>query len=125
MPINPRRFQVIGPVEAKASSVETATATGTAFAETNYSSTARVIEFHVIVAAASGTTPTLEVLAMTSLDGTNFAEANRSASITGTGTFSFTINRADHALGKAVRIDWVIGGTTPSFTFSVIMGKME
>ncbi len=125
MYINPRRFQVIGPVTIEASKTETATGDGAVFIEPNYSSTARAIEFHVIVSAASGTTPTLEILAMATLDGTNFAEANRSAVITGIGTFSFTINRADHALGKTLRIDHVIGGATPSFTFSVIMGKME
>ncbi len=109
--------------EIKASSAETADATGTIELD---SKTARAIEIWALVTAVSGTTPLLALVVETSIDGTTFAEQTRISGIAATGAFSVPLNRADHALGKKVRVSWVITGTdTPTFTFSVVMGRME
>ncbi len=68
--------------------------------------------------AASGTSPTLDVSLEWSNDATNFhapASADTLAQLTTTGgeAKSFT------AKGRYVRAVWTIGGTTPSFTFTL------
>lgn len=70
------------------------------------------------VTAASGTTPTLDVRFSDTLDGgaswntlASFTQATAPGSqvVNYTGPFSDTL-----------RVSWVIGGVTPSFTFSVV-----
>lgn len=71
------------------------------------------------VSAASGTTPTLDVKVQWSMDnGTTWGEASSADTLaqkttTGNELKSFTA-KAPHA-----RVVWTVGGTTPSFTFSV------
>lgn len=80
------------------------------------------------VTAASGTTPTLDVVIEDTLDGVNFNTI---------GTFTQKVaaarevinvypQKADSATFQAlfadrVRVRWTVAGTTPSFTFSVIV----
>ncbi|MCX8159190.1 MAG: hypothetical protein N3D20_02790 [Candidatus Pacearchaeota archaeon] len=94
------------------------------------------------VTAASGTSPTLDVYIQQSLDGgTNFVDVARFSQITGTTTNPHYIslaagaaNSVNGAVGDAtisagtvgtslvsnvLRVKWVIGGTSPSFTFTV------
>lgn len=108
--------------EIKASTAETTGGTGTIELK---SDTARALEIWALVTAVSGTTPVLAVIVETSIDGTTFVEQTRISGIAATGAFSVPLNRADHALGKKIRVSWTITGTTPSFTFSVVMGRME
>jgi len=92
------------------------------------------------VTAASGTTPTLDVYIDTSADSTNFINIAHFTQLITTGRRAIQIS--DDAAGAAVdfdstadlaagvvkqgawgstlRVRWVITGTTPSFTFSVI-----
>ena len=121
---NPNRFTVQLDT-LQASTVETSSDVG---AIELSSATGRAIELWVDVTAASGTTPTLVINAQTSIDdvaATNFVTQKSTSTITGTGAFSLVINRAEHALGKTLRVSWTIGGTTPSFTFRVRMIRME
>ena len=67
------------------------------------------------VTAASGTDPTLDVKIM-GVDGDKTVELGKFAQQTATGS----VLRIPVALPyPKVRADWTIGGTTPSFTFSV------
>lgn len=102
-------------VSAEASAARTASG-NSATALTNASG--RNAHFFVNVTAATGTTPTLVVrvqiqdpvgLGWIDLPGA------ATASITGTGLTLLTVTN----LPRTYRLAWVIGGTTPSFTFSV------
>lgn len=71
------------------------------------------------ITAASGTTPTLDLTVEWSMDGTNFvtpevgADSFTQKTTTGQHLKQFTV------LAQYYRIVWTIGGTTPSFTFTV------
>lgn len=70
------------------------------------------------ITAASGTTPTLVVSVEWSMDGSNWAPAETPdafTQMTGTGLKAkvFQVKAPNY------RIVWVVGGTTPSFTFTV------
>lgn len=69
------------------------------------------------VTAASGTTPTLDIDVQDSPDLVNFFTARSFPQITAAGSFRLEIG---NIIGRAIRIDVTIGGTTPSFTFEVI-----
>lgn len=77
------------------------------------SATTALVE--VLVTAASGTSPTLVVALQTSSDGVLW-QALRAANLVS--TTGRTQLRAPGAL-RYVRAVWTIGGTSPSFTFSV------
>ena len=96
---------------AVASAARTATGTGTAF------STASIDEITatLTITAASGTNPTLDLTLETTADGTNYYTAGTFPQQTGTATVARVID----GLGATSRWKWTIGGTTPSFTFSV------
>lgn len=70
------------------------------------------------VTAASGTTPNLVVVIESTLDGTNWDALGTFAAKTAAGREVITINPV---IGRRVRARWTITGTTPSFTFSVLM----
>jgi len=81
----------------------------------------------VNVTAVSGTSPTLNLyLDRLGGDG-NWYNIWASAQITAVGTVSTTVGAGcatNQAFGNWVRLRWVIGGTSPSFTFSAsIIGK--
>lgn len=104
------------------------TASGNGVTATNYN--ARGAHIFINVTASSGTTPTLVVRLQGSVDGTNFYDIDTTnastASITATGTaviklypgFVAAVGNANQALPRIWRCAWVIGGTTPSFTFT-------
>lgn len=69
------------------------------------------------VTAASGTTPTLNVVIEDTLDGVNANTIGTFVQKTAAGREVINIT----ALSAAqVRVKWTIGGTTPSFTFAVL-----
>jgi hypothetical protein len=98
-----------------ASAARTTSGNGTASLGNEPATTLRV---QLECTSASGTTPTLDVVLEDSVDGTNYNVIATFTQLTGTGrqvanvTTPFTGN---------VRARWTIGGTTPSFTFSVVM----
>lgn len=68
------------------------------------------------VSAASGTTPTLDVVIEDSADGATWTTLATFAQKTGTGAETVRITNPCH---PNIRARWTIGGTTPSFTFDV------
>lgn len=69
------------------------------------------------VTAASGTSPTLDVVVEDTLDGTNFNTIATFAQKTAAGR---EVVNVTVPFAKRLRVRWTIGGTTPSFTFSVV-----
>jgi hypothetical protein len=67
------------------------------------------------VTAVSGTTPTLDFFLEDSVDGTIWPVLGTTPQITAAGVFAI---RNSAAACSRMRLRWVIGGTTPSFTFS-------
>lgn len=93
------------------SATRTATGNGTVVEETGRRRTASL---SLTVSARSGTSPTLDLTVQTSRDGSTWYTAGTFAQATATGT-----ERKTFALDRYVRVRWVLGGTSPSFTFSV------
>lgn len=91
----------------------TSTANGSAIDAGGYGS----IAFTVNVSAASGTTPTLDLILQQSDDGTNdWTDEYSVERFTTTGSYK-TVRMSLHA--RYYRYRYVISGTTPSFTFTV------
>lgn len=76
-------------------------------------STARL---DLVVSAASGTTPTLDVKLQTSVDGSTWVDVASFAQQT---TTTAGVHKVFTGLDRFVRIVATIGGTTPSFTYAV------
>ncbi len=76
----------------------------------------RTLRAQLNVTAASGTSPTLDVVLEDTLDGTNWNVVGTFAQKVGPGreVVNVTIPFTDR-----LRARWTLGGTTPSFTFSV------
>lgn len=77
---------------------------------------ASVLRAQLNVTAASGTSPTLDVILEDTLDGTNWNVVGTFAQKVAVGreVINVTIPFTDR-----LRSRWTVGGTTPSFTFSV------
>ena len=71
------------------------------------SKSARTMEVWVNITALTGT---IIFSFDTSEDGTNYVSQKVSATISSTGRITFVLNRADHALGKAMRVSWTLSG---------------
>lgn len=78
------------------------------------------------VSAASGTTPTLDVVVEDTLDGTSWNTIGTFAQKVAAGreVINMHAGKAESATFQPLfadrwRVRWTIGGTTPSFTFSV------
>jgi hypothetical protein len=70
------------------------------------------------VTAASGTTPTLDVVIEDSLDGANW---NTVATFTQKTAASVQAVDVTGLFSDQLRVRWTIAGTTPSFTFNVLL----
>ena len=93
------------------------TTSGSSAATAGYAG-ATTLRAQLNVTAASGTTPTLNVVVEDSLDGSNWNTIGTFAQKTATGreVINITTPFADR-----VRISWTIAGTTPSFTFDALV----
>lgn len=67
------------------------------------------------ITAASGTTPTLDVVIQDTIDGTNWDTVSSFTQASSTGREVIRISN----FSRYMRISYTIGGTTPDFTFSV------
>lgn len=95
-----------------ASAARTTTANGTAWDTTGVDEVTATLT----VSAASGTSPTLDVILQTSIDGgTNYYTVAAFTQKTTTGTEGKVFG----PLGDLSRWRWTVGGTTPSFTFAI------
>jgi hypothetical protein len=111
----PAQGSTIGYGEATIVASAARTATGNSGNLPGYGG-ANTLRVQLDVTAASGTTPTLDVVVQDTLDGTNYNTIGTFAQKTTTGreVINVTTPFADR-----LRILHTIGGTTPSFTFSV------
>jgi len=76
------------------------------------------MEIELKVTAVSGTTPTLDVYIEGQFEATgDYKVLASQTGITSTGTWFFTVNPL---IFRFVRVRWVVGGTSPSFTFTVV-----
>ena len=80
---------------------------------------AQTLQGYLNITAASGTSPTLDVTIQDSPDGTIWFDAAAFTQATAASTQVKLANSATRVLAKYVRVKTVIGGTTPSFTFTV------
>lgn len=69
------------------------------------------------VTAAAGTSPTLNVVIEDTLDGTNWNVVGTFAQKTAAGREVINLSTP---FADTLRARWTVGGTTPSFTFSVL-----
>lgn len=97
-----------------ASAARTATGNSGELAGYDRASTLRV---QLDVSAASGTSPTLNVLVEDTLDGSTWNTIGTFAQRTAAGREVINVTSP---FAKRIRVSWTVGGTTPSFTFSVI-----
>lgn len=76
-----------------------------------------VLRLQLDVTAASGTSPTLDVVVEDTLDGTNWNTVGTFAqkTVAAREVINVTAPFADR-----LRVRWTLGGTGPSFTFSVV-----
>ncbi len=102
------------------------TATGNSGSLSSYSG-ASSLRAQLEVTAASGTTPTLDVVIQDTLDGTNWNTIGTFVQKTTTGREVINVHPAKAESGTfqpvfadRLRVLWTVAGTTPSFTFSVV-----
>jgi len=82
-------------------------------------STISALELELKVTAVSGTSSTLDVYIEGKFEATgDYKVLASQTGITATGTWFFTINPL---VFRYIRVRWVVGGTSPSFTFTVAM----
>jgi len=80
-------------------------------------STLTALEIELKVTAVSGTSPTLSVYIEGKFEATgDYKPLVYQENITATGIWYFTINPL---IFRYIRVRWVVGGTSPSFTFTV------
>lgn len=96
-----------------ASAARTTTANGTPLGGYGLASQLRA---QLNVTAASGTTPTLDVVVEDSLDGTNWNTVGTFAQKT---VAAREVINVTTPFAGQLRARWTIAGTTPSFTFDV------
>jgi len=81
-----------------------------------------VMEIELKVTAVSGTTPTLDVYIEGQFEATgDYKVLASQTGITSAGTWFFTVNPL---IFRLVRVRWSVGGTSPSFTFTVAVQLM-
>lgn len=79
---------------------------------------AKTLTLHQIVSAASGTTPTLDVVVEDTLDGgTTWVQVAAFTQSTAAGSKRLDITSP---FADRLRVRWTIAGTTPSFTFKIL-----
>jgi hypothetical protein len=93
------------------------TTSGDTGAITGYSDSS-TLRVQLEVTAAAGTTPTLDVVIEDTLDGTSWNVIGAFAQRTGPGREVVNVTTP---FTNRIRVRWTLGGTTPSFTFSVIV----
>lgn len=78
---------------------------------------AKTLRAQVNATAASGTTPTLDVVLEDTINGTDWNTIAVFNQLTGTGR---VVANVTTPFTDRIRVAWGIGGTTPSFTFDVL-----
>ena len=79
---------------------------------------ATMLRAQLAVTAASGTSPTLNVVIEDTIDGgTNWNQIGSFTQVTATGVQVVNVTQP---FSDTIRVRWTVAGTTPSFTFSVL-----
>ena len=121
-PVGLRETAIMQPVDIQAKRKDYRTLqTGTFTASGNTAdidlSDFSAVELEFKVTAASGTSPTLDLYFEGKFEATGSYKVLASQTgITGAGTWFATVNPL---IFRYVRVRWVVGGTSPSFTFTV------
>lgn len=76
------------------------------------------ISIYIDVTAVAGTSPTMTVTYQVSPDGVTYYDHTAGAALTAAGRQSI---RLASNIGSYGRLSYVIGGTSPSFTFSAVV----
>lgn len=97
------------------------TVTGNSGVLTGYDG-ASTLRVQLDVTASAGTAPTLDVVVQDTLDGTNF---NTIGTFTQKTTIGREVINITTPFASRLRVLWTIGGTTPSFTFSVVAASQS
>jgi hypothetical protein len=83
---------------------------------------ANTLRAQLNVTAASGTTPTLDIVIEDTLDGTNY---NTIITFAQKVTTAREVVNVTVPFAGRIRVRWTIAGTTPSFTFDVIVASQS
>ncbi len=78
------------------------------------------VVFHLVVTAASGTSPSLTVTIQESIDGTNWVDVKSFTAATATGVTRLGWSDVAYGIAKNIAVRWTVSGTTPSFDFKVL-----
>jgi hypothetical protein len=100
-----------------ASAARTVTGSSAAIA---VGSGAATLELELEVTVATGTSPTLVLSVQWSVDGTNFGNNDASTDAFASVTAVGNVTKSIPVRAPYMQLTWTIGGTTPSFTFSVV-----
>lgn len=107
---SPGSIDTLAASAARTTSGQTSSLTGYGYAKT--------LRAQLAVTAASGTTPTLNVVIEDTVDGgTNWNQVAAFTQATATGV---QVQNITTPFSDTIRVRWTIAGTTPSFTFSVL-----
>lgn len=112
MGVGPVQYRYVDTITLKASGAQTVSTVGATTAANEHAA-ARLT---LAVTASSGTTPTLDVVVETSADGTTWRSLGAFAQKTGVASERKSFAGCD----SFIRYNATVGGTTPSFTYSVI-----
>lgn len=93
------------------------TTSGSSAAVVGYAG-AKTLRAQLQITATSGTSPTLNVVVEDSLDGSNWNTVGTFAQKTANGREVINVTTP---FADSLRISWTIAGTTPSFTFNVLV----
>jgi len=121
--IDNANYEVMAPVDVQAVFKSKATLfSGTVSASGNTAdidfSNYTVVEIELKVTSVSGTNPTLSVYIEGKFEDTgDYKPLVYQENITGTGIWFFTITKLAF---RYIRVRWVVSGTSPSFTFTVV-----
>jgi hypothetical protein len=76
------------------------------------------LRVQLLVTGAAGTAPTLDVVIEDTLDGVEWNTVGSFAQKTGVGREVINVTSP---FANRLRVRWTVGGTTPSFTFAVVV----
>jgi hypothetical protein len=105
---NPGVVDIVVPSQARTASGDTGVLDGWGVPD--------VARVQLDVTAASGTSPTLDVVVEDTLDGVNWNVVGTFAQKTAAGREVINLSTP---FADRLRVRWTVGGTSPSFTFSV------
>lgn len=78
------------------------------------------LEVELEITAVSGTSPTMVLGVSWSVDGTNFGTNDGAADVFASVTAVGNVVKSIPVRAPYMQLTWTLGGTTPSFTFSVL-----